>query len=468
MERLSSQDALFVYGEGSGWPLHMGSVAVLDPSDVPGGFGVEQVRALLAARLTHLPVLRRRLVRVPAGLDRPVWVEDTELDLDEHVRSIRVPAPGGPRELAALVAELHTPHVDLQHPPWTFWLIEGLADGTVVLYAKLHHSLIDGVRGQQVQAVMYDLSPDAPLVRPHGEGTIVDAGELSRGRLMTGTAAHLALLPLRLARTARHLIEATARLGGTVARQRGSGMTMPLTAPRTHFNAPVSTRRAFSYGSVPLAPVRRMARAEDATVNDVVLMLLGGALRRYLAAQDDLPDRSLTAVVPVGLQGGSAGNAWEARFTSLATDLEDPVERLHAISRSTRAGKGVQGALGHDVWTDLLDVPPVVVSLLSRGYAGMQLARAHPTVVNLIVSNVRGAPVPLYLAGARMVGMYPLGPIADGMGLNVTLLGGVDTLDFGFTCCPELVADPWELVEGLQAEAAGLSEHYPAASVSPA
>lgn len=470
MQRLSSQDSVFVSGEASGWPLHMGSVAVLDPAGLPGGLDVHRVRELFAARLPHLPVFRRRLVRVPAGLDRPAWTDAAEVDLDDHVRAARVPAPGGPRELADLVAELFTPALDLTRPLWQVWVIEGVADDRVAILFKLHHALVDGIRGREIQEIMYDLAPDAPFIRD-GEPTASDGAGAAWWRLLAGSAGTALATPLRLARTAGHLAGAATRIGDASVHRRLSGLSMPLTAPRTVFNSPISTRRVFSYGTVPLGPVKRMARTESATVNEVVLLLLGGALRRYLTAHDDLPAKSLIAAVPIGVEGqtgtgAGSGNAWEAMITSLATDLDDPVERLHAITRSSRAGKNAQSALGHDLWTDLLDLPPVLVGLAARGYAGFHLARAHPAVVNLIVSNVRGAPVPLYFAGARLEALYPVGPIADGMGLNVTLLSYRGGLDFGFTTCPDLVPDPWLLVEALQAEAAGLSERYPTASVS--
>ena len=470
MQRLSSQDSVFVSGEASGWPLHMGSLALLDPSGLADGLDVTRVRALLAARLPQLSVFRRRLVRVPAGLDRPVWTESSEVDLEEHVRAARVPSPGGPRELADLVAELYTPPLDLDRPLWQIWVIEGLEGGRAAMLVKLHHSLVDGIRGREIQQVMYDLAPDAPFARDGDPPSYDDAGP-SRWRMLAETAGYLLDAPLRLARTARHLAGAVTRVGDATVHRQLSGISMPLTAPRTLFNASISTRRTFSYGTVPLGPVKRMAKAESATVNEVVLLLLGGALRRYLAEHGDLPDKSLIAAVPIGVEGqtqtgAASGNAWEAMIISLATHLEDPVERLHAITRSSRAGKNAQSALGHDLWADLLDLPPVLVGLAARGYAGLHLARAHPTVVNLIVSNVRGAPVPLHFAGARLDALYPMGPIADGMGLNVTLLSYRDGLDFGFTTCPDLVPDPWRLVEALQAETAGLSERYPAASGS--
>lgn len=470
MQRLSSQDSVFVSGEASGWPLHMGSVVLLDPSRLPDGLDVTRVRALMAARLPQLSVFRRTLVRVPAGLDRPAWTESAEIDLEEHIRAARVPSPGGPRELADLVAELYTPPLDLSRPLWQIWVIEGVQGDRVAMLIKLHHSLVDGVRGREIQQIMYDVTPDAPFVRD-GDSEPADGSDSSRWRMLAGSAGTLLATPVRLARTVRHLAGAVTRIGDASVHHQLSGLSMPLTAPRTAFNAPISARRGFSYGTVPLGPIKRMARAESATVNEVVLLLLGGALRRYLAERDDLPAKTLIAAVPIGVEGqtqtgAATGNAWEAMITSLATDVDDPVERLHAITRSSRAGKNAQSALGHDLWADLLDLPPVLVGLAARGYAGLHLARVHPTVVNLIVSNVRGAPMPLYFAGARLEALYPMGPIADGMGLNVTLLSYRDGLDFGFTTCPDLVPDPWLLVEALQAEAAELSERYPAASGS--
>lgn len=460
MERLNSQDALQVYGEATGWPLHMGSLQVYDAANAPEGLDLERVRELYRQRLPLMPLFRKRLVKVPGGLDRPGWVEEPDVDVEAHVRGVRVPAPGTDRELAELVGRLYAPPVDLTGPVWEIWVVEGLQGGRVAIFVRLHHAAVDGVRGMEVQGATFDVDPHAPIGRAGsvpGPGTEVPSGS----RLLGDAALRLAGTPVRAVRTAGRLVGAAGRLGELVRRHELPGLTLPFAAPRTSLNGRVSPRRALVFCSLPLGPVKAVARAEQVTVNDVVLALTGGAFARYLADRGELPRRSLTAGVPVGLPGDApargSGNRWQVMVTTLATDVTDPVARLHAIARSTRAGKALTRAVGADLWADAVDLPPVLVGAVAGGYARLGLTRLHPPIVNVTVSNVRGPGVPLYFAGARLEAMYPMGPIADGLGLNVTVIGYRDSLDFGLTVCPDLVADPWSLVVALRAESAALT-----------
>jgi WS/DGAT/MGAT family acyltransferase len=309
------------------------------------------------------------------------------------------------------------------------------------------------------------VDPTAPLTRG---GLASGAGEAVPGalRLLGEAAVHLAGAPLRMARTAGHLARATARLAGVVRRGEDGALALPLTAPRTSLNRRISTRRGFAFCSLPLTPVKEAARREGVKVNDVVLALVSGALRRYLDAPGELPARSLVAAVPVGLPDDGAagqvgGNRWAVVLASLASDLADPEERLHRIAASARTGKRAQQAIGSDLWHELFDVPPLVWDVIARGYVGLHLADAHPAVVNVVVSNLRGAPFPLYTAGARLLANYPMGPIADGLGLNITVISYLDSLDVGLTVCPDLVEDPWLLVEAFHAEVDELARRYP-------
>lgn len=464
MKPLNSQDALLVYGEASGWPLHMTSLQIYDVSTSPEGLDVERVRELYRQRLPHIPVFRQRLARVPGGLARPVWVEEPDIDVAARIHGVRVPAPGTDRQLGELVGNLNASPLDLTGLLWEIWVAEGLEGGRVAVLSRLHHAAVDGVRGMEVQAVTFDVDPAAPFARP---GSAPGAGQDAPGALglLTGAAAHLAGAPVRLVRTAGQLALAGGRLAGAVRRRELSGLALPFTAPRTSLNGSVSTRRGFAFCSLSLPAVKQAARQEQVTVNDVVLALMGGALRRYLDQRGELPGRSLTAAVPIGLasEGGAQpgiGNRWAVMATSLATNVADPVERLHKIAASARAGKSVQEAIGPGPWMSLPDVPPVLVSAAARGYAGLRLADLHPTIVNVVISNVRGAPVPLYFAGARMLANYPAGPIADGFGLNVTVISYLDSLDFGLSVCPDRVEDPWQLADALHAEEAEFTWRY--------
>lgn len=465
MQRLHSQDALMAYGEAAGWPLHMGSLQVYDASESAERLDLERVRDLYRQRLPHIPAFRNRLVRVPAGLDRPVWVEDPGVDIDAHIHGVRLPAPGTDRQLAELVGDLFAPAVDFSRPLWDVWVIEGLEGGRVGVLSRVHHAAVDGLRALAVQAATYDVYPDAPIGRP---GAAPGAGEDVAGpiALLGGAAARLVGAPVRTVRTAGHLARAAVNLAGVLRIGGYAGLALPMTAPRTSLNRKVSSRRGFVFCSLPLAPVKRAAKAEQVTVNDVVLALVSGAVRRYLGDRDELPDRSLVAGVPVGLpaEDGSPdglGNRWAVITTSLATDLADPLERLHRIAASSRAAKIVQHAIGPELWQDLVGLTPAVIHLAARGYAGLGLAEVHPPLVSLVVSDLRGPSFPLYFAGARLVSNYPIGPIAAALGLNVTVISYRNSLDFGLALCPDVVDEPWRLVDALRAESDELRKRYP-------
>lgn len=464
MQRLNTQDALLVYGEASGWPLHLAALQIYDAAAAPQGLGLERVEDVCRQRLPHLPVFRHRLVRVPGGLDRPVWVEDPEVDVAARIHGVRVPAPGTDRQLAKLVGDLYEPPIDLSGPVWEIWVIEGLEGGRVAALTRLHHAAVDGVRALEVQAATFDLDPAAPAARPGGiRGTGEDApGGL---QLLTGAAVHLAGTPGRLVRTAGHLARTAGRLADTARRGQFAGLALPFTAPRTSLNGAVSKRRGYAFCSLSLAAAKAAARQEHVTVNDVVLALTGGALRRYLGQRGELPSRSLTAAVPVGLPSDDmsrpvGGNRWAVMVASLATDVEDPVRRLHKIAASARAAKAAQQAIGPEPWLELADVPPALVAAVARGYTGLRLVGLHPTIVNVVVSSMRGAPFPLYFAGARLLANYPIGPVADGFGLNVTVVSYLDSLDFGLSVCPDLVEDPWRVADAFRAEEAEFTSRY--------
>lgn len=460
MERLNGLDAAFVYVDGAGWPLHLGALAILDPSSAPTPIDETRVRELFADRLASLPVYRHRLVRAPGGLDQPVWVEDPAVDLSSHIHGAHVAPPGTDRQLAELVATLCARPIDLRKPVWEKFVIGGLEDGRVGILDRLHHSAVDGRRGIEIQVATYDLEPVPAVDR---EGEVSGAGVRVPGRagLLVGAAGRLATMPLRATSLAGHLALGTGRLVRSAIRGELEGVAVPFAAPRTPFNRALTSARAFAYCSLPLPAVKRLAHREGVTVNDVILTLTGGALRRYLDESGALPSHALTAVVPVGLMGDPTrtvrGNHLAITFTSLGTDIADSRDRLHAVAASATAGKRMLHSLGRDVLREIADVaPPVALGWLASAYGRSKLANVHPTVVNAVVSSVRGSPLPLYFAGARLESTHALGPLFDGVGLNVTVLSYVDSLDFGIATCPDMVEDPWRMVEGIRAEARAL------------
>ncbi|MGO8861957.1 MAG: WS/DGAT/MGAT family O-acyltransferase [Acidimicrobiales bacterium] len=474
MQRLSGADASFVYGETRSSHMHLGTLAVLDTSAAPGGFSVDRLRSLVEARAGLLGPFLRHLVEVPFGLDRPAWVDDKHLDLDRQIRPVRVPAPGGARELGALVGDLLTYKLESDRPLWEVWFIEGLEDGRVALLTKMHHCLADGVRGAYLYNVFYDLEPDAPMDRP-GAPVLQDERIPPGWEMVLRALPRLAGTPLRAARTSAHLGASALRM----LRLRGSpewpAVTFPFQAPPTSFNRAITPHRGFAFCSVPLSGVKTIKNAFSVTVNDVVLGICAGALRRYLVDRGELPGKPLIAQIPVAVHvdiggdvsGGAWGNATAVMGAALPTQLDDPVKRLQAIHASTRSAKVMQQALGDDVILELADiVPPGLLAAGLRAYDRLHLADHHPPIFNLIMSNVQGPSLPLYIAGARLVASYPIGPLLDGGGLNITVLSYLDNVAFGFAVCPEIVEDPWRLAEATS-EAFAELESAAASAASP-
>jgi WS/DGAT/MGAT family acyltransferase len=448
MERLNGLDAGLVYAETTAWHMHAGALFVLEP---PAGDPARILVDLLRARMHALGPLHRRLVEPPLHLGMPMWVDTPDVDVAAHVQRVGVPAPGGPREVADLVGHLFSTKLDRDRPAWEFWVLEGPAGGQVAFLLKIHHSLVDGVRGARFYEVLFDLTPDAPLGRP-GDPGAHDEAMPSTVRMVADATRYALAAPQRLARVVGGLAVALNGLRRIVLSPGRDTMTWPFRAPRTSLNRPLTARREVAFSSVPLADVREVKEAFGVTINDVALAMCAGALRRYLEDRRELPSRPLVAQIPVGVHRDTAdeGNFVAPTGARLHTEIADPAERLRAIHASTRSAKDVQIALGDDLVISALElVPPPLLTAGIGLYQSLGLAEHHPPIFNLIVSNVAGPPVPLYFGGGRLVASYLLGPLLLGSGLNVTLASYLDHLDFGIVTCPEVVEDPWTIADAL-------------------
>jgi WS/DGAT/MGAT family acyltransferase len=436
--------------------MHVAALAVIDPSSSDGRFSYDALRALTSERLPSMPQFRWRLVDVPLGVDRPGWVEAEQLDLDYHIRRVSVPPPGAPGQLDDLVATLVSTKLDRSRPLWEMFVIDGLHDGRVAVLTKVHHSLIDGISGAGLTEIIMDITPE-PRAAPAAATDAIggDAPHqlqlLARGALRTAVRT-----PIRLARfgaqSVRQGVSAVTRLG------QGDGLALPYTAPRTHLNGEFTSRRVLARATLSMDRVQSVknrinARSTDTgapatrlTLNDLVLALVAGALRDYLVVEDDLPEQPLVVQVPVSLRSDADRNAVGSKvgsmFASLATHLEDPIERLHAIRESTAAGKALARALGEHRAIGVTEtVSPGLLGLAARVVTAMHLERA-PSAVNLVVSNVPGPQMPLFMCGAPVEGFFPMGPLLLGMGVNITVFSHDRQIDVGVFACPDLVADP--------------------------
>ena len=455
MERMTGLDASFLYFETRTMHMHVVAAIVYDPSTVEGGYSFQKVKDTFAERLHLVPMLRRRLATVPFNVGHPVWVEDENFDLDYHVRRIGCPAPGGEEEFADVVADIASRRLDRTRPLWEQWIVEGLENGMIGSVMKMHHSTVDGVSGANMLIHFLDLEPSPPP-KEDAEKEWKPERAPSGVTLMAGALAGRAMRPLRLT---RQVTSSMLRFGNILFRrwvQRTPGRATPLTAPRTSFNTTITPHRKVAFSHIPLDEVKAIKNSVGCTVNDVVLAVTSGALRIYLEQGGEQPDRSLIACVPVSVrtddddEGKPGANKVSALFTSLATDIDDPLDRLMRIHHANLGAKGEHKAIGADFlrgWGEL--AAPNTFSLAARLYTGLHLSERHPVIHNLVISNVPGPPVPLYFSGARLVALYPLGPIFDGAALNLTVLSYLDSLYWGFHTSPEAMPRVWDLAHAV-------------------
>jgi WS/DGAT/MGAT family acyltransferase len=448
VKRLTGTDALFLSLETPAWHQHVGGLTILDPGGRKVTF--DQVLDRIDASLPHAPKFRWKLRQVPFGIDRPVWVDDDEFDVRRHVRRIAVPSPGGARETAEVAGTLLSTQLERSRPLWELWFIEGLANGRVAILLKYHHALLDGVSGASLATVLMDLEPDAPPPAPPDHDT--SAGSDPSNVALLGHSLGTVLgRPIGLAR----YVTGMAGKGMTLAeRMRSDQETRALLrAPLTPFNAPVGPRRSLAFSSVALDDVRAVKGAHDVKVNDIVLALVGGALRSYLLGLGSLPDAPLVTAVPVSTraEGDTAqDNQITNMFVSLATDVEDAVDRLLAIRTSSRSAKAMTAAVRARQIQSLGEVvSPLIIGTTIRTIYRTGLMTRMPMRINTLVSNVPGPPFPLYMCGAKVTGIFPSSIILEGVGLNVTVFSYEDRIDFGFHVDPDLVPDPWTIAEAV-------------------
>ena len=442
--RLNPLDAAWILTESRDAPNHVGGLLQFR---LPEGAPKEFLRRLMHEfRGTHRfgPPWNRRLKKGLVATALPSWVEDTDIDLEYHVRHAALPWPGGERELGELVGRLQSTPIDLERPPWECTIIEGLQGGRFALFVKMHHSLIDGISGMKLMQRTMPSDREASLkmppfwaaTAPSGKPRAALAVRSSRSVATPSLAQGLSTVVQAVGEQARTLPQLLGAFGKMVARigDRNDGLALPFDSPLSVLNGRVRGKRRFATAQFEMSRLRQLATAAGGTINDVVLALCAGALRRYLMEREALPDKSLTAGIPVSVRpqdDEGTGNAISFIVARLATDEADPVKRLRLIQESVKHAKAHVQSLPRQAMTQytVLLMAPTMLSILS-GAGG----RVRP-MFNVTISNVPGPEKPLYFRGAELLAIYPVSIATHGQALNITCHSYAGKMNFGFTGC---------------------------------
>lgn len=422
---ISGMDATFLYGETPTSPMHVGSLAIIE-----GSLEFETFKERIRSRIHLIPKMRQRLISVPLSVDYPYWVDDPNFDIDLHINRIALPKPGSWKELRAVASDIFSDHLDKARPLWSFTFIEGLDNmsqvpsGSVAILSKMHHVAVDGMGGQGILGILFDLSKNPPKDKP--APLFKPAALPNELSLVLKSTVSFAKDPFKFPRLIGETITSTVKAGVLSRAQRLQLPTAPFTAPPTSINGIISARRKWNATLLSLARVKHLKRVMETTLNDVLLAICAGALRRYFLEKDALPHKPLVAMVPVSTrskEGGTEGNQISSMLIQLATNIEDPIERLETIHENTIRGKTYQGALGAKTLANMAEAVPFgIANQAAQLYSRFHLSELHNPVMNLTITNVPGPSIPMYLSGHKLQSIIGMAPIIDGMGLLITIL----------------------------------------------
>mgnify|MGYP003144778719 FL=1 len=452
MEQLSGLDATFLYLDQENSPMHIGSIAIYDPSTAPGGFvRFKDILSFVEERLPLAPTFRRGLANVPFGLDHPYWIEMENFNLEYHVRHVALPKPGDWRQLCIQAARIMARPLDLSKPLWEFTVIEGLDNvagvpkGSYAVLSKIHHSAIDGMSGVDIMNALHTISPNdkTPAIedkwKPEKQPSAVEMA-------LRGYVGNIKQ-PFRWIEMAGKSVPGLARtIKGLLTKE--FSLSQALNAPRTRFNGKISAHRAIEGVSFDLARVKQIRTGiEGAKVNDIMLTIVGGAMRRYLEAKGELPETPLIAMAPVSVrskdEGGAMGNQVSAMLVQLGSHIADPKERLLSICSNTQEQKALTNALGARQMSELSKTAPALFTgIAARLYTQFGLANSTKPFFNTVVTNVPGPPIPIYMNGAQMVKYFGLLCLFDGLGLGHVVMSYDKEVTITITADREMMPDP--------------------------
>ena len=498
--KLSSMDASFLYLETPEMPMHVGSMAIFRLPEGHAGNFFEEFKAMIAARLHLAPILKARLEKTPLDIDHPSWVEDDQFDIDRHIFRATLPAPHDRATLERIVGWMHAKLLNRARPLWEFYVFEGMQDNEVGLYSKMHHACIDGGAGAALTNMIYDVTPvprevEQPAARAKAgpEPRDIAAGlidsyrqlwlkpfdsaaakgiELPRsgrsdlGSILFDNAMFQLESAVKFAGSLPAMLKSMSEVVSKVVDPTSRDSLTSMVSPSTMLNKAISSERSFAGVSVPLSAAKALARQSGGKLNDVVLALSSGVVRRYLAERGELPTKSMTAAVPISLReegNTEANNQVFGMICAIASDIEEPKARLEAIIAQSTKSKEMSHplrALMPQVSNVSMLGAPILVQILALLYSRSSLSDVLPPTANITVSNVPGPRQTLYAAGAELLHIFPVSIATHGLALNITVQSYRDQLDFGFIAGANVIPHVQVLADMLPQEFAALQAAF--------
>lgn len=491
-KKLSSLDASFLYLETPEMPMHVGSMAIFRlPEGYKGDF-FEEFKAMIASRLHIAPILKARLEKAPLDIDHPSWVEDDQFDIDRHIFRASLPAPRDRATLERIVGWMHAKLLNRARPLWEFYVFEGMKDNEIGLYSKMHHACIDGGAGVALTSMIYDITPvprqvDPPTARkvtpeprdiaanlinsyqqlwtqPFDPKAAPKSLELPRsgksdlGSILFDNAMFQIESAVKFASSIPTMLKSVSDVVGKVSDPKSRDSLASMASPPTILNKTISSERSFAGTSISLSRAKAVAKASGGKLNDVVLALSSGVVRRYLISQGALPSKSLTAAVPISLReegNAEANNQVFGMICAIATNVDDPKTRLETIIAQSTKSKEMSHplrALMPQVSNLSMLGAPIVTQILALLYSRSNLSDVLPPAANITVSNVPGPRQTLYAAGAELLHIFPVSISTHGIALNITVQSYRDQLDFGFIAGANIIPHVQVLCDMLPVE----------------
>lgn len=500
-KKLSSMDASFLYLETPEMPMHVGSIAIFRlPENYAGNF-FEDFKAMIASRLHIAPILKARLEKAPLDIDHPSWVEDDQFDIDRHIFRGSLPAPYDRATLERIVGWMHAKLLNRARPLWEFYVFEGMKDNEIGLYSKMHHACIDGGAGAALTNMIYDVSPvpreiPEPTARRKGgpepremAANFIDSyqqlwrqpfdgstmakgidlprsGKSDLGSILFDNAMFQIESAVKFAGSVPAMLKSVSEVVAKVSDPKSRDSIASMASPPTILNKSISSERSFAGVSISLSEAKALAKRSGGKLNDVVLALSSGVVRRYLISQGALPNKSLTAGVPISLReegNTDANNQVFGMICSIATDIEDPKARLEAIIAQSSKSKEMSHPL-RALMPQVSNVSrlgaPILVQIMALLYSRSNLSDVLPPATNITVSNVPGPRQTLYAAGAELLHIFPVSIAVHGVALNITVQSYRDQLDFGFIAGANVIPHVQVLADMLPEELAALQVAY--------